>query len=41
MLLDDKMVLEAQVGFRTNFDTAFFTPTGAPVRAGIKVGYRF
>lgn len=40
LLLEDKFVLEAQFGLRTNFDTNFIVLTGAPVRAGIKVGYR-
>ena len=40
LLADKRLVLEAQFGFRTNFDTNFIVLTGAPVRAGIKVGYR-
>ena len=41
LLLQKKLVLEAQFGFRTNFDTSFIVLTGAPARAGIKIGYRF
>ena len=41
LLLDNKMVLEAQFGFRTNFDTEFIVLTGALVHTGIKIGYRF
>ena len=40
-LLNDRMVLEAQFGFRTNFDSEFIVVTGALVHTGIKVGYRF
>jgi len=41
LLVERKLVLEAQFGFRTNFDTNFIVLTGAIVRAGIKIGYRF
>ena len=41
LLLDNKMVLEAQIGFRTNFETEFIFVTGALVHTGIKLGYRF
>lgn len=41
LFVDKRLVLEAQIGYRTNFDSNFITPTGAPVRSGIKVGYRF
>jgi len=41
LLVDNKLVLEAQVGYRTNFKTDFFVLNGAPIRTGIKVGYRF
>lgn len=40
-LLDRKMVLEAQFGIRTNFNTEFIILSGTLVRTGIKVGYRF
>lgn len=41
LLADKRVVLEAQFGFRTNFDINFIVLTGALVRTGIKVGYRF
>ena len=41
LLLKKKMVLEAQLGIRTNFNVDFFLLNGALVRTGIKVGYRF
>ena len=41
LLFDNKMVLEAQIGIRTNFETEFIFVTGALVRTGIKLGYRF
>jgi len=40
LLKEKRLVLEAQIGFRTNFQTDFIVLTGAPVRAGIKIGYR-
>lgn len=41
LLLDKKLVLEAQMGVRTNFDVDFLFLNGAFVRTGVKVGYRF
>jgi hypothetical protein len=41
LLLEKKLVLEAQFGIRTNFDVEFFFLNAALVRTGIKVGYRF
>lgn len=41
LLLDKKLVLEAQFGVRTNFNTSFIVLNGTLVRTGIKVGYRF
>lgn len=41
LLLNRRLVLEAQVGIRTNFDFSYFVLNGAFVRTGIKVGYRF
>lgn len=41
LLMDEKLVLEAQIGIRTNFDVDFLFLNGALVRTGIKVGYRF
>lgn len=41
LLLDKKLVLEAQFGVRTNFDVNFIVLNAAFVRTGIKVGYRF
>ncbi len=41
LFLDDKLVLEAQFGVRTNFNADFLFLNGAAVRTGIKVGYRF
>lgn len=40
-LLDRRMVLEAQFGVRTNFNTSFIVLNGTLVRTGIKIGYRF
>lgn len=36
-----KVVLEAQIGLRTNFDVDFVFLNAAFVRTGIKIGYRF
>ena len=41
LLLDKKLVLEAQFGVRTNFNSNFIILNGTLVRTGIKVGYRF
>lgn len=41
LLLENKLVLEAQFGVRTNFNTNFIILNGTLVRTGIKVGYRF
>lgn len=41
LLLDNRLVLEAQFGVRTNFNTNFIILNGTLVRTGIKVGYRF
>jgi hypothetical protein len=41
LLPNNKWVLEAQLGIRTNFDTNFFVLDATLVRTGIKVGYRF
>jgi len=41
LLLDRKLVLEAQFGVRTNFNSNFLILNGSLVRTGIKVGYRF
>ncbi len=41
LLVDDKLVLEAQLGLRTNFDVNFIVLNAALVRTGIKIGYRF
>lgn len=41
LLIDKKLVLEAQVALRTNFIVDYFFFDVAIVRTGIKVGYRF
>ncbi len=41
LLFEKRLVLEAQMGIRTNFDVDFLFLNGAFVRTGIKVGYRF
>lgn len=41
LLLDKRLVLEAQFGIRTNFNVDFLFLNAAVVRTGIKVGYRF
>jgi len=41
LMLDRKLVLEAQFGIRTNFNTNYIILNGTLVRTGIKVGYRF
>lgn len=41
LFLDDKLVLEAEFGVRTNFNTNFIILNGTLVRTGIKIGYRF
>jgi hypothetical protein len=41
LLPNDKWVLEAQFGIRTNFDVSFIVLDAALVRTGIKIGYRF
>jgi len=41
LLLDKKLVLEAQVALRTNFIMEYLFLDVAIVRTGIKVGYRF
>ena len=40
-LLDNKLLLEAEFGLRTNFDVGFIFFVPAIVRTGIRVGYRF
>ncbi len=41
LLCENRLLLEAQFGLRTNFDAFFIFPDGAVVRSGIRVGYRF
>ncbi len=41
LLLNKKLVLEAQFGVRTNFDVDYFFLNGSIIRTGLKVGYRF
>ncbi|GAB5474758.1 MAG: hypothetical protein Mars2KO_28570 [Maribacter sp.] len=41
LFLDNRLVLEAQFGVRTNFNPNFIILNGTLVRTGIKVGYRF
>jgi hypothetical protein len=41
LLLQKRLVLEAQFGIRTNFEIDFILLNAAIVRTGIKVGYRF
>lgn len=41
LFLNDKLVLEAQIGIRTNFEMDYLFLNGALVRTGIKLGYRF
>lgn len=41
LLVDNKLVLEAQFGLRTNFDVGFLFFEPSIVRTGIRVGYRF
>ncbi|WP_289060637.1 hypothetical protein [uncultured Zobellia sp.] len=41
LFIDNKLVVEAQLGLRTNFSTNFIFFNAALVRTGIRVGYRF
>lgn len=41
LLADKKLILEGQIGLRTNFEAVFIFPDGALVRTGIRIGYRF
>jgi len=41
LLANDRLVLEAQFGIRTNFDFYYGIPDPSIVRAGIRIGYRF
>ncbi|MRI01948.1 DUF3575 domain-containing protein [Kriegella sp. EG-1] len=41
LFLERKLVVEAQIGLRTNFNIDFILLNVAAVRTGIKVGYRF
>lgn len=41
LLLENKLVLEAQFGLRTNFEVGFLFYEPSIVRTGIRVGYRF
>ncbi|CAM3452517.1 DUF3575 domain-containing protein [Zobellia roscoffensis] len=41
LLMQNRLVLEAQLGIRTNFDSDYIFLNGTLVRTGIKIGYRF
>ncbi len=41
LFMEGKLVAEAQLGLRTNFDVSFVVVNAALVRTGIKIGYRF
>lgn len=41
LFFENRFLVEAQIGIRTNFDVNFIVLNGALVRTGIKVGYRF
>ncbi len=41
LLANDRLVLEAQFGIRTNFDFYYGIPDPSIVRSGLRIGYRF
>ncbi|MEP3208970.1 MAG: DUF3575 domain-containing protein [Maribacter sp.] len=41
LLLNKKLVLEAQFGVRTNFNVDYYFLNGSIIRTGFKIGYRF
>lgn len=41
LLAKNRLLLEAQIGLRTNFEAVYILPDGALVRTGIRLGYRF
>lgn len=41
LLAKNKLILEAQIGLRTNFTVQYFFLDVAVVRTGIRIGYRF
>lgn len=41
LLLEKRLLLEAQIGLRTNFNADFIFLNVTAIRTGIKIGYRF